>query len=107
MPKITFVAPDKSEAIVEARSGDSIMAAAVQNDVAGIVGECGGALSCCTCHVHLDEDWADRVPPASDFENEMLDMTATSRDRTSRLCCQISMSDGLDGIRVHVPESQY
>lgn len=107
MPKVIFISQDNSEVVVEANTGESIMATAVRNDVAGIVGECGGALSCCTCHVHVDDAWADRVAPASDFEGEMLEMTASPRNPTSRLCCQIELSDELDGIRIHLPESQY
>lgn len=106
MPKVIFVSNSNSEVIVDASAGNSIMTIAVQNDVAGIIGECGGALSCCTCHVYVDNEWAHRIPPASEFEHEMLEMTASPRNPTSRLSCQIELTGDLDGIRIFVPVSQ-
>ena len=82
------------------------MLAAVNNNVPGIVAECGGACSCATCHVHVDPDWYDRLPPPQDMEKDMLEF-AIDPDETSRLSCQISITEELDGLVVRTPESQY
>lgn len=82
------------------------MIGAVQKEVPGIVGECGGACSCATCHVYIDPAWIDRVTPLTEPEASMLDF-AIGRKEGSRLSCQIRMSEELDNLVVHVPESQY
>ena len=106
MVKLVFVGPDARETHVDAAAGESIMVAAIRNGVDGILGECGGSLACCTCHVYLDDDWAERAGPVSDFENEMLDMTASPREAGSRLCCQIEVGGALEGMRMRLPASQ-
>ena len=106
MVKLVFVDADGREAHVDAAAGESVMAAAVRNGVAGILGECGGSLACCTCHVHLDDDWRGRIGPVSDFENEMLEMTASPREAGSRLCCQIEVDGTLEGMRLRLPATQ-
>jgi 2Fe-2S ferredoxin len=106
MPKITYIAADGTETVVEAKNGQSVMLAAVNNNVPGIVAECGGACSCATCHVHVDPDWYDRLPPPQDMEKDMLEF-AIDPDETSRLSCQISITEELDGLVVRTPESQY
>jgi 2Fe-2S ferredoxin len=81
------------------------METAIRNSVPGIVAECGGACSCATCHVHVDEAWTEKVGPPSPMEEDMLDFAFDVRP-TSRLSCQIKVSEGLDGLVVHTPQQQ-
>jgi len=106
VPIVIFQSPDGSQRKLDAPAGSSLMRAAVAHDVAGIVAECGGNAACATCHVFVDESQAALVGPPNDVEDEMLDFTATPRRPTSRLSCQIALSDGLDGLVVHLPEEQ-
>lgn len=106
MPKITYIAFDGNETTVDAKEGMSVMQTAVNNGVDGIVAECGGACSCATCHVYVDEGWFDKLPEAQAMEKEMLDF-AMSPEPTSRLSCQIKVTGELDGLVVRTPESQY
>ena len=105
MLKITFIDSAGTSREVEAKAGVTVMEAAVQNMVPGIDADCGGACACATCHVYVAEQWADKVKPKEDMEDSMLDFAEDVRE-TSRLCCQIVMSDDLDGIVVETPESQ-
>lgn len=105
MPRITFRQPDGTEVEIEAVIGDSVMETAVDNDVPGIVAECGGACSCATCHVYVDAAWYDKLPPPEPQEDGMLDC-AYERRETSRLSCQIEVGEELDGLIVTVPEEQ-
>jgi 2Fe-2S ferredoxin len=105
MPKVTFIQPDGTVSEVEALSGDSIMETAIDNDVRGIVAECGGACSCATCHVYVDDAWLSKLPAPDALEDGMLDCVIDRRPN-SRLSCQIRVSDDIDGISVSVPESQ-
>jgi 2Fe-2S ferredoxin len=102
----TYIQADGSKATVEAPDGTSIMKAAITNGVPGILAECGGAASCATCHVYVDEAWLERLPPMGDDENEMLDCTAGERRPNSRLSCQIELTSDLNGIVVRMPETQ-
>jgi 2Fe-2S ferredoxin len=106
MPTVTYVDPDGSELVVQADAGTSVMMAAVSNDIDGIVAECGGSLMCATCHVYVDDAFADRLPPVSPDEDEMLEAAACERTAQSRLSCQIVLSDELDGLVVRLPETQ-
>ena len=90
---------------IEVSAGVSVMQAAVNNGVAGIVGECGGSAMCATCPVYLDEQDADKFPPISPPEQEMLDCTASPLKPTSRLGCQLVVK-GDDRITVYLPETQ-
>ena len=92
---------------VEAQSGQSVMQAATAAGVDGIVAECGGVLSCATCHVYVTPQWADRLPAPSDDELAMLPFTAVERRDISRLSCQIILDDSLDGLALELPERQY
>jgi 2Fe-2S ferredoxin len=92
---------------VEVATGVSVMKAALGSNVRGIVGECGGDLSCATCHVFVAPEWFDRLEPASEFEQEMLESTAEPPTECSRLSCQIILTDELDGLTVTIPDSQY
>lgn len=106
MPKITYIAFDGAETTIDAKEGLSVMQTAVNNGVAGIVAECGGACSCATCHVHVAEEWFDKLPAPQDLEKEMLDFVINPQP-TSRLSCQLKVTKDLDGLVVRTPESQY
>ena len=106
MPKVIFVALDGSRRTIDAVDGDSVMATAVKNGVSGIIGECGGNLSCATCHVYVDEDYYALVGPPNDMEDDMLDLGVSDRRPTSRLSCQIKVGEALDGLVVELPEDQ-
>lgn len=107
MPKITFISADDRECVVEAAAGLSVMEAAVQNLVRGIDGDCGGATACGTCHVHVDPAWRERVGgPASDMERQMLELSDV-RCASSRLSCQIMLTEALDGLVLRLPGSQH
>jgi 2Fe-2S ferredoxin len=81
------------------------MEAAIANNVSGIVAECGGACSCATCHVYVADDWSERVGGPSEMEEDMLDFAFDVR-ASSRLSCQIRLTDEMDGLVLHVPEEQ-
>jgi 2Fe-2S ferredoxin len=102
MPNVTWKCIDGTTVSAEVDSGISLMEAAVNLNVTGVFGDCGGALSCATCHVVVDETWHDRVPRPSDMETDMLDMVQGGRSSLSRLSCQIRVCDELDGIVLHV-----
>ena len=106
MPKITFIDHQGSKTQVKADSGTTIMQAATDNMVEGILAECGGACACATCHCYIDDSWAEKVGPASDSEAEMLEHTFEPKP-TSRLSCQVTVDDSLDGLVVHLPAEQY
>ena len=101
MPKVTFVDSKGVRHEVDVEVGNTIMEAAIDNDVPGIIAECGGACACATCHAYVDEEWISRLPEMDDMEDAMLD-SALDRKTNSRLTCQISMVDELDGIEVVV-----
>jgi 2Fe-2S ferredoxin len=105
MPKVTYIEPQGAAKTVDAPAGTTAMEAAIDNDVAGIVAECGGACSCATCHVYVDEAWLDKLPPPDPLEDGMLDC-ALERRPNSRLSCQLRLSDELDGITVEIPPAQ-
>lgn len=104
--KITFIAADGTTTEVDSPEGESVMRAAVGNDVDGIIGECGGSMMCATCHCYVDEDWADQTGPQQDGESDLLDCAASEVKPTSRLSCQIRMRSELDGVVIHLPEAQ-
>ena len=105
MPKITFTDCAGQVTIVDATPGDSVMETAVRNGVPGIVAECGGSLSCATCHVFVDPDDFAALPPMEDMEDEMLYGASVERRETSRLSCQIRVADDMD-LHVCTPETQ-
>ena len=106
MPKITFVEHDGTEHVVEPGTGESLMRAAVDNGVPGIDADCGGECSCATCHVMLPDHWFEKLGAPLDREEEMLDMNP-ERHSTSRLSCQIPVTEELEGIVVNLPEFQF
>ncbi len=111
MPTVHFQKrwPDGSLAgeELQGQPGQTVMQLAVAAGLDGVVAECGGVLSCATCHVYVSPDWVDRLPQASQDERAMLAFTATEQRDTSRLSCQILLDDSLDGLVVEMPERQY
>ncbi len=105
MAKITFIAHDGRKFDLDAENGSTVMENAIRNGVPGIEAECGGACACATCHVYVDEDWAEAVGRPEAMEEDMLDFAYDVRP-TSRLSCQIRVRDELDGLVVQVPERQ-
>jgi 2Fe-2S ferredoxin len=106
MVKITFIQHNGTEQTVDGQIGMSVMEAALKNMVPGIDADCGGACACATCHVYVDPGWIEKTGKRSTMEEDMLDFAFDVRD-TSRLSCQIKVTDALDGLRVTVPEKQF
>jgi 2Fe-2S ferredoxin len=106
MPKIIYCTPDGTRHEVDVETGYSVMEGAINNNIDGIVAECGGACACATCHSYIDAAWLDKLVPMDDMEDSMLD-AAFERKENSRLTCQIEVSDELDGLVVHVAENEY
>lgn len=105
MPKMTFVEPNGNRVEVDAPLGLSVMEIAQRNDI-DIEGACGGSLACSTCHVIVDPAWFGKLDEPTEEEEDMLDL-AFALTRTSRLCCQIIMSEELDGLVVTLPEETH
>jgi 2Fe-2S ferredoxin len=106
MPKVTFIAFDGKSSTVEAPAGTSLMRAATDNGVSGIDGDCGGNCACATCHVYVDPAWVGRTGSRTHSEEDMLNLVSEHKDN-SRLACQITLEDDLDGLLVAMPESQH
>ena len=106
MTKITFIEFDGTEHVVDADNGASVMQAAVSNNVPGIDADCGGACACATCHVYVDGAFIDKVGKAEEMEQSMLEF-AENVEPTSRLSCQITVSDELEGMSLKLPEAQH
>ena len=106
MAKIKYVEFDGREHEVEVKPGLSVMEGAVKNNVPGIDADCGGACACATCHVYVDEAWADKTGTASAMEESMLDV-AEEVQPNARLSCQIRVTDALNGLVVRMPQSQH
>jgi 2Fe-2S ferredoxin len=106
MVMITFIQPDGSQQTVEAEPGMTVMETAKKHLVQGIEAECGGACACATCHVYVDDQWRERVGPPSEMEEDMLDFAFDVRE-SSRLSCQIKVTEALDGLVVRVPDKQF
>lgn len=105
MAKITYIESNGTEHVVEAQTGVSVMEAAVKNMVPGIDADCGGACACATCHVYVDPDWLAKTGTRESMEESMLDFAYAPKDN-SRLSCQITVTDALDGLVVRLPEQQ-
>ncbi len=102
MPAVTFVQASGERKTVQGLDGESVMQVARRHGLPGIVADCGGELSCATCHVMVDEQWLARSPD----EEEMLECTAEMPTACSRLACQVRLTPALEGLVVHVPRSQ-
>ena len=104
MTMITWRMKDGSEITADVTDGMNLMEAATTNNVPRIVGECGGCLSCATCHVFIDTEWVTKTGDADEIESAMLDITEVEQQSNSRLSCQIVASPELEGLVIHVPE---
>jgi 2Fe-2S ferredoxin len=107
MTTVNYIEHDGTEHTVDVPEGTSVMQGALDNNIQGIVGECGGGMACATCHCYVDEAWIDKVGSATQPEHDMLEFSASEKRATSRLSCQISVSDELEGLVVHLPEAQF
>lgn len=103
MPTVTWIVEGSEPIVADVAKGQSLMEAAQDNDVPRISGDCGGCLSCATCHVVVDDAWVSKVGPADGVEISMLECTEAPAEPNSRLCCQIFMTDELEGLVLRVP----
>ncbi len=101
--KVSWTLPDGSTKSADVAEGTTLMEGAVANSVPNVIGECGGCLSCATCHIYVAPEWLEKTGPVEDFEDAMLDVAEAERRDNSRLSCQITMSPALDGITLVVP----
>jgi 2Fe-2S ferredoxin len=106
LPKITYILPKGTARVIEVPLGKSVMQAAIDNRIEGILGECGGNCMCATCHVYVHPDFLSRIPAASNSEKAMLEITAAERRANSRLSCQIKAQENLDGLAIEIPARQ-
>ena len=104
---VHLVDADGTRHAIRGETGKSLMRVATDAGLDGIKADCGGCMTCATCHVIIDAEWAARLPPPSADEEAMLQMTAAERRPTSRLSCQIVLQEGLDGFVAGIPETQY
>ena len=105
MTKITYIENNGKEHTVDVQNGLTVMEGAVQNDIPGIDADCGGSMACATCHVQVKDDWYDKLDEKSEGEDDMIDQ-AYDPKKNSRLSCQITVSDKIEGLIVHLPEKQ-
>ena len=105
MAKITYIEHNGKSHTVDVSNGLTVMEGAVQNDIPGIDADCGGSMACATCHGYVKDDWFNKLPPKTEGEDDMIDQ-AFEPSPTSRLSCQIQISDDLEGLKVHLPEKQ-
>lgn len=108
MPKVTYIEHNGTKHVITAGNGTSCRDAAVDNDIPGIDGDCGGVCACATCHVYVDAAWLDKVGRVTpgEMEAELLQFAEDFRE-TSRLACQITLSDALDGLVLNIPTGQH
>lgn len=108
MPTVNYLDPAGTNHEIEVPVGQSLMEGAVRNGVPGVLAECGGNLSCATCHVYIDDAWFDRVGPAEagSLEDEMLDNVSADRLPSSRLSCQVKVRAEMDGAMVRIAPRQ-
>ena len=105
MPKITYKDNQGNSKTIEVEKGLSVMEGAIQNNIPGIDADCGGSMACATCHVYVEEKWLDKLLKAEEGEVDMIDMSFQPK-KNSRLSCQITVTDELDGLVVTTPEKQ-
>ena len=105
MTKITYIENNGKEHTVDVQNGLTVMEGAVQNDIPGIDADCGGSMACATCHVYVKDDWYDKLDEKSEGEDDMIDQ-AYDPKKNSRLSCQITVSDKIEGLIIHLPEKQ-
>ena len=105
MTKITYVEHSGKLHTIQVQNGLTVMEGAVQNNISGIDADCGGSMACATCHVYVKEEWFNKLPKKEDGEEDMLDM-AYEPNKFSRLSCQLTVSDELEGLVVNLPVKQ-
>ena len=105
MPKITYIEFNGKSHTIDVANGLTVMEGAIQNNIPGIDADCGGSMACATCHVYVKEEWFDKLSKKEDGEEDMLDM-AFEPKTNSRLSCQLTVSDELDGLIVDIPSKQ-
>ena len=105
MAKIKYIEHNGKSHTIDVANGLSVMEGAVQNNIPGIDADCGGSMACATCHVYVKEEWFDKLPKKEDGEEDMIDM-AYEPNKFSRLSCQLTVSEELDGLIVQLPEKQ-
>ena len=105
MPKITYIQHNGKSHTLYVAKGLSVMEGAIQNNIPGIDADCGGGMACATCHVYVKEEWFNKIPKKEDGEEDMIDM-AYEPNKFSRLSCQLTVSNELDGLVVQLPEKQ-
>ena len=105
--QIRFIHADQTEETITAATGQSLMKSAVDANVSGIEADCGGVLTCATCHVMIDSPWAERLSRPIADETDMLDFAASPVEPGSRLSCQVRLVPELDGLVVRLPASQH
>ncbi len=105
MPKITYIEVNGKSHTIDVANGLTLMEGAIQNNIPGIDADCGGSMACATCHVYVKEEWFDKLVKKEDGEEDMLDM-AYEANKFSRLSCQLTITDELEGLVVKLPEKQ-
>ena len=105
MAKITYIEHNGKSHVIEVPKELTVMEGAIQNNIPGIDADCGGSMACATCHVYVKEEWFNKLPKKEDGEEDMLDM-AYEPNKFSRLSCQLTVSDELEGLVVKLPEKQ-
>jgi len=105
MPKITYIEHNEKSHTLEVANGLTVMEGAIQNNIPGIDADCGGSCACATCHVYVDKKWFNKLPNKESAEEDMLDMAFEPKS-SSRLSCQLTVSDELDGLVVNMPSKQ-
>jgi 2Fe-2S ferredoxin len=105
MVAVTFIRPDGTAAKVDFAPGTTLRDGAVNAMVDGVIGMCGGSMSCATCHCYIDEDWLAKLAPMTPQERDVLELAINVRPN-SRLACQIRLEASHDGLIVTVPEEQ-
>src|ERR1700730_16921769 len=106
MANVNYVSPSGISRKIDVPSGMSVLQAALNHKIEGILGECGGNCMCATCHVYVDASFLSRIPPVKENEKFMLSIAAEGPEMNSRLSCQIKMTEELDGIIVRLPRKQ-
>ncbi len=106
MTIIKFIEHSGTEHEIDIPNGLTIMEGATKNKIPGIDADCGGACACATCHVYIDEKWIEKIPQKEDSEEDMLDFAFEVKDN-SRLSCQVTVNDELEGLVVNIPEKQF
>ena len=105
MAKIKYIEHGGEEHEIEVTNGLTVMEGAIQNNIPGIEADCGGGMACATCHVYVNKEWIDKLPTKEEGEEDMLDMAFEPKSN-SRLSCQLTITDELDGLVVNIPSKQ-